>query len=180
VASEPVVEPIDRIAVTDELIDELTAWTPRDRLRMLGAWHQSGISLAHLNVVTLLEMNGPMSMGRVAELLGVSVASATGIVDRMEERSLVERRGTPTDRRVVEVHIGTGGLELIESIRGRRRDHLREVLRRMDDRHLVGLLEGLRAMRAARTAIEQERAARPAPGAESQGPLLVRAPEMNA
>src|SRR4029078_4661344 len=91
VASEQDAESVDRIAVTDELIDELTAWTPRDRLRMLGAWHQSGISLAHLNVVPLLEMNGPMSMGRVAELLGVSVASATGIVDRMEERSLVER-----------------------------------------------------------------------------------------
>jgi DNA-binding MarR family transcriptional regulator len=145
-----------RDALTEELLDELTAWTPRDRLRMLGAWHHSGLSLAHLNVVTLLEMHGPMSMGRVAELLGVSMASATGIVGRMEERDLVERRGSPTDRRVVEVHIAEGGRALLRSIRDRRREHLAEVFRRMDEDQLVALREGLRAMRVARASFEQE------------------------
>lgn len=117
---------------------------------MLGAWHSSGLSLAHLNVVTLLEAHGPMSMGRLAELLGVSLASTTGIVGRMEERRLVERRASPTDRRVVEAHIGEGGRELLGSMRARHREHLREVLARMDEPQLAGLLEGLRAMRAAR------------------------------
>ncbi|MFN8518711.1 MAG: MarR family transcriptional regulator [Chloroflexota bacterium] len=146
----------DRTALTDELLDELTAWTPRDRLRMLGAWHHSGLSLAHLNVVTLLEMHGPMSMGRVAELLGVSLASATGIVGRMEERRLVERRVSPSDRRVVEVHVGEGGRELLDSIKGRRREHLREVFGRMDEPKLAALLEGLRAMRTARASFDAE------------------------
>jgi DNA-binding MarR family transcriptional regulator len=146
-----------RDSLTDELLDELTAWTPRDRLRMLGAWHHSGLSLAHLNVVTLLEMNGPMSMGRVAELLGVSLASATGIVGRMEERDLVERRGSPTDRRVVEVHVANGGRQLIQAIRERRREHLTEVFRRMDEMQLAALHEGLRAMRTARASLERER-----------------------
>lgn len=122
---------------------------------MLGAWHNSGLSLAHLNVVTLLEMHGAMSMGRVAELLGVSLASATGIVGRMEERRLVERRPSPVDRRVVEVHVGDGGRELLGSIRARRREYLREVLGRMDEPRLAALLEGLRAMRAARAAYER-------------------------
>lgn len=145
-----------RAAITDGLLEELTAWTPRDRLRMLGAWHQSGLSLAHLNVVTLLETQGPMPMGRVAELLGVSLASATGIVDRMEERRLVERHGSPADRRVVEVHLGDGGRDLLETIKARRREHLREVFGRMDDQKLGALLEGLRAMRVARAALERE------------------------
>lgn len=123
---------------------------------MLGAWHHGGLSLAHLSVVTLLETHGPISMGRVAELLGVSLASATGIVGRMEERRLVERRVSPSDRRVVEVHVGDGGRELLESINARRREHLREVLGRMDDQKLAALLEGLRAMRAARAALEQD------------------------
>lgn len=158
-------------ALTDELLDELTSWTPRDRLRMLGAWHSSGLSLAHLNVVTLLETRGPMSMGRVAELLGVSLASATGIVGRMEERRLVERRPSPTDRRVVEVHLGEGGTELLRSMRARHREHLREVFRRMDDAQLTGLLDGLRAMRAARAAMEQERAR---DGADGDGLVVVR------
>jgi DNA-binding MarR family transcriptional regulator len=162
--------PVDRAALTDELLDELTAWTPRDRLRMLGTWHNSGLSLAHLNVVTLLEMHGPMSMGRVAELLGVSLASTTGIVGRMEERRLVERRASPSDRRVVEVHVGDGGRDLLESIKGRRREHLREVFGRMDERKLAALLEGLRAMRAARASFERECAlAEPPDGERSRG-----------
>lgn len=169
---------MDRAFLTDELLDELTAWGPRDRLRMLGAWHQSGLSLAHLNVVTLLEMNGPMTMGRVAELLGVSLASATGIVDRMAERRLVERHGSPSDRRVVEVHIGDGGRELIASIKARRRDHLREVFGRMDDQQLAALLEGLRGMRAARAAFERECGWTERTGAD--GLVVVKAQEAGA
>ena len=123
---------------------------------MLGAWQQCGLSLAHLNVVTLLEMHGPMSMGRVAELLGVSVASATGIVDRMEERGLVERQDSNTDRRVVEVHLAARAHELVDAATARRRDHLREILVRVDESRLAGLLDGLRAVRTARAEIELE------------------------
>ena len=143
------------------LLDELTAWTPSDRLRMLATWQQRGMSLAHLNVVTLLEMHGPMSMGRIAELLGVSMASATGIVDRMEERGLVERRDSRSDRRVVEVHIGPRAHELFEAATARRRDRLREILARVDDDRLEGLLEGLRAVRVARAELEREHDPRP-------------------
>jgi len=153
------------------LLDELTAWTPRDRLRMLGAWHQSGLSLAHLNVVTLLEMHGPLPMGRVAELLGVSLASTTGIVGRMEERRLVERRASPNDRRVVEVHLGDGGRDLLEAIKVRRREHLQEVFGRMDEARLAALLDGLRAMRAARASFERDCAS-----GERAGGLGVPAP----
>ena len=128
---------------------------------MLGAWQQCGLSLAQLNVVTLLEVHGPMPMGRVAELLGVSVASTTGIVDRMVERQLVERRDSSTDRRVVEVHIGARAHELFDAAKARRRDHLREILARVDEPRLAGLLDGLRAVRTAREEIEQEHGDRP-------------------
>ncbi len=143
-----------RAALTAELLDEITAWGPRDRSRMLGLWHQSGLSLAHLHLVTMLEMQGPLPMGRVAELLDVSLASATGIVDRMEERQLVERRGSSSDRRVVEVHLAEGGREIIASVKSRRREHLQAIFDRMDDDDLQALLTGLRAMRAAHAAIE--------------------------
>ena len=49
----------------------------------------------------MLDTEGPTSMGRLAEALDISVASMTGIVDRMEERGLVERRHEGKDRRVV-------------------------------------------------------------------------------
>lgn len=146
--------PSGRAALTEDLLEEILCWAPRDRSRMLGTWHQSGLSLTHLHVVTMLEMQGPISIGHLAELLDVSLASASGIVHRMEERRLVERRPSRTDRRVVEVHLADGGRRLIASIKARRREHLRAVLDRMRDDDLDSLLAGLRAMRAAHAEVE--------------------------
>jgi len=87
-----------RSAVTSELLDEITAWKPHERIGAFRAWLRGSLSLVHLHVLTILESEGPVSMKRLAEALDVSVASATGIVDRMAERGLVERRSLDTDR----------------------------------------------------------------------------------
>ena len=59
------------------------------------------MSMTHMHVMWLLQHHGDLSMSRLAELLDVSLSNATGIVDRMEERGLVERVRVPDDRRVV-------------------------------------------------------------------------------
>ena len=86
------------------IVDELTTWNPRERMGVFRKWLEGSLSLVHLNVLTVLEAAGPLSMSKLAEALDVSVASATGIVDRMEKRGLVERRHDDADRRVVLVH----------------------------------------------------------------------------
>jgi DNA-binding MarR family transcriptional regulator len=144
----------DRRRLTEELLDALTAWTPRDRCRMLGGWQRSGLSLAHLNVVSLLELHGPLPMGRLAEALDVSVASATGIVGRMEDRGLVTRRGSTLDRRVVEVHLADGARDLFSTLQAQRRERLRDVLVHVSETDMTALLQGVRAMRAARAQLE--------------------------
>src|ERR1035437_9982905 len=87
-----------------ELLEEMTSWAPQDRGGVFKAWHRHSLSLVHLNVLTALEAEGPLAMKRLAEAMDVSDASATGIVDRMEKRGLVERRHGTEDRRVVLVH----------------------------------------------------------------------------
>jgi hypothetical protein len=49
-----------RQALADDLLDELTAWSPRDRGGMLKTWHRGALSLIHLNVLTVLEVQGPL------------------------------------------------------------------------------------------------------------------------
>jgi DNA-binding MarR family transcriptional regulator len=136
--------------LVDELLDELTSLKPRDRTRMFHAWHQGGLSIVQLSAVNLLAAEGPLSMGRLADLLGISVASATGIVGRMEERGLVERRHDATDRRVVMVHQAAGSSDLFQSLEQQRREHLSVLLDQLTEQELTGFLTGLRAMRAAR------------------------------
>ena len=133
-----------------EVVDELTSWNPREFIAALQRWQHGQVSLVHLNVLILLEATGPVSMSRLAEALDISVASITGVVDRMEARGLVERRRDAVDRRVILVHPAEGGRRLFRDIDQRRRRGLSKLLRRLDDAQLAGLLAGHRALRAAR------------------------------
>lgn len=133
-----------------EVVDELTSWNPREFIAAFQRWHQGSVSLVHLNVLSLLEASGPMPMGHLAEQLDISVASMTGVIDRMEARGLVERRRDSKDRRVVLVHPGKGGRKLFDDIGRRRRLGLAALLSKLSDEQLQGLLAGHRALRAAR------------------------------
>jgi DNA-binding MarR family transcriptional regulator len=120
------------------------------------SWLSGSLSLIHLHVLTILELEGPLSMSRLAEQLDVSVASATGIVDRMEQRRLIERRHDEADRRVVSVHPTRLGGEVFARLRRHRRDRLAKVLAQLTEDELTAFLTGLRAMRRARQAIAGE------------------------
>jgi DNA-binding MarR family transcriptional regulator len=128
-------------------------------------WHQGQVSLVHLNVLMLLSSSGPMSMSRLAEALDISVASVTGVIDRMEARGLVERRRDTEDRRVILVTTAEGGNQIFAEIDQRRRESLGRVLSYLSREELAGLLKGHRALRAARQ--QMVRAA----GTTEDGPL---------
>jgi DNA-binding MarR family transcriptional regulator len=140
-----------RKRVVDDLLQELTSWGPRERAGAFRTWLRVSLSLVHLHVLTVLEADGPLAMSKLAEALDVSVASATGIVDRMEQRGLVERRREPDDRRVVLVHPTDKGNSVFHDIAVERRKHLAILLDRMTHEELEGFLTGLRAMRRVRT-----------------------------
>jgi DNA-binding MarR family transcriptional regulator len=139
-----------RHKTVDDLLEELTSWSPGERAGAFRQWLRVSLSLVHLHVLTVLEADGPLPMGKLAEALDVSVASATGIVDRMEQRGLVERRREPDDRRVVLVHPTAAGNSVFRDIAMERRKHLAKVLDRMTDSELESFLTGLRAMRRVR------------------------------
>ncbi|MBI2763946.1 MAG: MarR family transcriptional regulator [Chloroflexi bacterium] len=89
-------------------------------------------------------------MRGLAESLDVSQASATGIVDRMQRRDLVERSHDPDDRRVVRVSLTETGRRLIDGVAAERRGRLGLLLDRLTDDELAGFLQGARALRRAR------------------------------
>lgn len=139
-----------RAILEQAVIDELTSWNPIEFLGTFKRMHKGALSLVHINVLVELEALGPMSMGRLAEALEVSVASASGIVERMEHRGLVERRHDEEDRRVVLVHPAPGAADVFAAIQQRRREGLAKLLQALSDRQLVGLVSGHRALRRAR------------------------------
>jgi DNA-binding MarR family transcriptional regulator len=145
------------------IVDELGAWKPRERTGMFRRWLQGALSIVHLHVLTILEDEGPLPMGKLAESLDVSVASATGIVDRMEQRGLVERRHDADDRRVVLVHPTEAGLAVFIDLEEHRRTMLASTLALLTNEELKSFLVGLRAMHRARQELTVERVAQTGP-----------------
>ena len=131
----------------------MTPWDPRERMSAFRSFLRGSLSLMHIHALTVLEVEGSLSMSHLADELGVSLASATGIVARMEQRRLVERRHDETDRRIVSVHQTRLGAAVFARLRRHRRDKLSKLLGLLSDDELTAFLTGLRAMRRARAAM---------------------------
>jgi MarR family 2-MHQ and catechol resistance regulon transcriptional repressor len=145
-----------RQALERELLEEMTGWSPRDRGGVFKSWHQHSLSLVHLNVLTALEAEGALSMKQLAEAMDVSDASATGIVDRMEKRGLVQRRHSTDDRRVVRVHATEAGFQVFRDMATHRRESLMTVLAELTEDEMASLLVGMRAIHTARRRLLDE------------------------
>ena len=60
-------------------------------------------------------LEGPLSMGSVAEVLACDASTLTGIADRLEERGLIHRQIDPADRRVKLLALTDAGRQLVTS-----------------------------------------------------------------
>ena len=82
-------------------------------------------------------------MSRLADMLDVSVSNATGLVDRMEERGLVERARVPDDRRVVIVRASAEGARIRDEIEALKQDRMRAILGRLRPDQLSRVLTAI-------------------------------------
>lgn len=88
---------------------------------MRGIWHRRmrAFDLTPPQAISLRKLlEGPLSMGSVAEVLSCDASTVTGIADRLEERQLIERRVDPADRRVKLLALTDAGRDLVQSIDG--------------------------------------------------------------
>jgi DNA-binding MarR family transcriptional regulator len=73
-------------------------WTRQPQLMAMS--QELGLTPGHVKALLELRPDLPRSMGALAESLHCDASNATWLVDRLEERGLVERRPLPGDRRV--------------------------------------------------------------------------------
>lgn len=78
-------------------------------MQLLGqaAADRIGINATDLNCLNILSFRGQMTAGELAKETGLTTASVTGIVDRLENAGFVRRERGTTDRRRVLVHMNT-------------------------------------------------------------------------
>ncbi len=119
-------------------------------------WLSLDLTMPQLKVVLLLFTNGPERMSAIASALGVSLATATGVVDRLVEKDMVAREADPNDRRVVLIRLSDKGEKLIAGLWQLARHNAEVLLRALDQRQLQLLNEALRALLEAGEAIREE------------------------
>ena len=132
-----------------QLLDELGPFITVERAAFAQHCHVRAISMAHLYLMSLLEQFGPLTMGRVAELLGSGLPTATGLVTRVEERGLVERVHDTDDRRLVRVRLTDAGLAELRELQAVRRQRLGAAIAHLTDDEQVALLASIRSLRSA-------------------------------
>lgn len=115
----------------------LTTASLADRLRVsigrlarrLRQQSLGGLTPSQASVISTLDVHGPMTMGRLAEHEGIAKPSVTGIVGRLVQKGLVEKKEDSSDRRSSIVAITPEGSQLLEQ---RRRERTAYLARRIE------------------------------------------------
>jgi DNA-binding MarR family transcriptional regulator len=150
--SIPATEPSREGSSVEAILTEVSSWVGELRCASMGRLVQGHVSLSHMHVLWLLQHQGSMTMSRLADLLDVSLSNATGIIDRMEEKGLVERVRVPDDRRLVLVVPGAAGIRALEESETTKRERLRAVLGHLTAAERPVVLTALRSLRRALSA----------------------------
>lgn len=103
-------------------------------------------SFSQTLILMVLLAQDSVKMNELARLLGLSRANATGLVDRLEARGIVERRHSTEDRRVVLVRLTRQGRATARKLNEARRRGLAQMMRRIPPKNLAVFMETLEQM----------------------------------
>ena len=95
-----------------------------DQGALLRVWTEFDLSSAQGDLLCSLEPGQSATMVSLARTLRCHDSNVTGLVDKLEQRGLLERRGDPKDRRVKLIALTTAG----EKFRDRLLDQLSDPL----------------------------------------------------
>ena len=142
--------------LTDEILAALGPFLAHQRHKWAAQCQAFGLSMAHFQVLAILDGEGPTPMSRLADQLGLSFSNVTGIVGRMEERGVVERVHDATDRRVVLARLTPGGLDMVRRVEDVRLQHMRQLVSTLTAEQQATVLGALVILSDAHTRLHAE------------------------
>ena len=113
---------------------DFVLFTQRSCILNLSAELNKGkLSFPQFFLLTYLSSEEYLTMSDIAKKMGHSTAAATGLVDRLEKLTYVERTHASEDRRKIMVRITAKGVELVAKMRAEIATDLAGIMANMDE-----------------------------------------------
>ena len=101
------------------------------------------VSASQLNCLLALYENGPLPPSQIARHIMVKSSTVTGIIDRLEQKGLVQRTRTSSDRRVITIELTDSGTSLAENAPPPIQQKILEGLKRLPESEMKKIVRGL-------------------------------------
>ncbi|GAA4680651.1 MarR family winged helix-turn-helix transcriptional regulator [Pseudonocardia yuanmonensis] len=105
----------------------------------------AGLGPSAVTTLALLYLEGPATPGRIARHLGITTASATQLLDRLEAAEHVRRRPNPADRRSCLVELRPAGHRYVAATYGDFRERIHRVVAGLPGEDVAAVAGFLRA-----------------------------------
>ncbi len=102
--------------------------------------------MQQLRAMYVLRDEEVATVGRLAELFGISLPAASVLADRLVRAGYFERREDTADRRRVLLTLTRAGVQLVTDLREGSHAHLRRWMSRLSPDDLAALTRGWRAL----------------------------------
>ncbi|MGO4604309.1 MarR family winged helix-turn-helix transcriptional regulator [Terrabacter sp. 2YAF2] len=100
--------------------------------------------LLHLRALVVLASGPPLSLGALAQAVGIHLTRASRLCDRLVARGFVDRTDDPDNRRQLLLRLTPAGREVVDEVMHGRAEQIRPILARMDADDRRSLVTALR------------------------------------
>ena len=104
------------------------------------------VTLPQYRALVVLAGRGPLRPSELAEALTVHPSTITRLCDRLVAKKLVQRRGSPTNRREVSITLTAKGRRLVDAVTARRRTEIVDIVARVPASERATMVHALHAL----------------------------------
>jgi DNA-binding MarR family transcriptional regulator len=146
----------DRETILTEIAEALPEIIRRlkgNRRLSSGEWE---LTVAQVRALGVVAHHADCTMGELARRLGISLSAATGLVDRLVQRGLIEREADSSDRRLVCLRLTAAAKRVPAAFRRQTRRRMAAALEQLSEPELQQIAEGLALLRMALGGSEEQ------------------------
>jgi len=103
----------------------------------------SGFTLPQFSVISILAKNGEQKVSDISEKMGLSDSTVSGILDRLEQKGIIERKRDKDDRRVVKIYLIKESQPICREFHRKREKYFAGLLKMLSEQEINDIIKGL-------------------------------------